>query len=224
MDFYFNEQLNQSTMSNQEFNNYTKTVLSTLDSSLKTVQEIKKIIPQRVSALRNEVYGYYRNIQESVFKQVFDEYYGKYYDKESLMSSLIFTMDNTKVYPNVTYNASKFRFLNSLERTQLDNGHDPSKVSTIDDFIDPDYEISYSGPFDEQEFADDADAIYWEEIGRDPFDFWNFNKLNNNFNNLALSPLDEVYKIALLRRQQEFLKQYNSSIKKRMESKYGITL
>lgn len=224
MDFYFNEQLNQSSMTNQELSNYTKTVLSTLDSSLKTVQEIKKIIPQRVSALKNEVYGYYRNIQESVFKQVFDEYYGKYYDKESLMSSLIFTMDNTKVYPNIAYNASKFRFLNSLERIQLDNGHSPSKISTIDDFIDPDYEISYSGPFDEQEFADDADAIYWEEIGRDPFDFWNFNKQNNNFNNLALSPLDEVYKIALLRRQQEFLKQYNSSIKKQMESKYGITL
>ena len=43
-------------------------------------------------------------------------------------------------------------------------------------------------------------------------------------NPLALSPLDEVYKIALQRGQQEFLKQYNSSIKQKIEKKYGISL
>ncbi len=208
----------------QQINNYTKAVLKTLDQQLKTVQEIKKTIPQRVSAIKNEVYGYYRNIQESVFKKVFDEYYGKYYDEQSLISSLIFTSNSINIYPDITYDSSKFRFLNSMERGQLDRGHNPSRISTLDDFIDPDFEYSYVGPFEEQQFADDADAIYWEEMEIDPIDDWNLNKQNNNMNPLALSPLDEVYKIALQRGQQEFLKQYNSSIKQKIEKKYGISL
>lgn len=208
----------------QEINNYAKAVLNILDKELKTVYEIKSKIPQKVKAIKNEVYGYYRIIYESVFKKVFDEYYREYYDEQSLISSLIFISNNINIYPDIFYNSKKFRFLNFMERGQLDRGHNPSRVSTIDDFIDPDFELSYIGPFEEQVFANDSDAIQWESYYIDPIEEWNLSKQNNNVNTLALSPLEEVYKIALRRGQQEFLKQYNSSIKQKIEKKYNISL
>ena len=204
--------------------NLSKVFSKALNDQLeKMKQDIQKQMPQKMATIKNEMYGYYRNIIESTFKNVFDEYYGEYYDEESLVSSLTF-INGKNIYPDVVYSTNKFKFLNRMQRLQLDAGHDVARESTIDDFVDPDFQDSTTGLFEEQYFADDADAIYWEDIEVDPLQFWNLNKQNNNFNTLALSPIDEVYKIALQRRQQEFQRQYNSSIKSKIYKKYGIKL
>ena len=204
--------------------NLSKVFSKALNDQLeKMKQDIQKQMPQKMATIKNEMYGYYRNIIESVFKNVFDEYYGEYYDEESLVSSLTF-INGKNIYPDVVYSTNKFKFLNRMQRLQLDAGHDVARESTIDDFVDPDFQDSTTGLFEEQYFADDADAIYWEDIEVDPLQFWNLNKQNNNFNTLALSPIDKVYKIALQRRQQEFQRQYNSSIKSKIYKKYGIKL
>lgn len=204
--------------------NLSKVFSKALNDQLeKMKQDIQKQMPQKMATIKNEMYGYYRNIIESVFKNVFDEYYGEYYDEESLVSSLTF-INGKNIYPDVIYSINKFKFLNRMQRLQLDVGHDVARESTIDDFVDPDFQDSTTGLFEEQYFADDADAIYWEDIEVDPLQFWNLNKQNNNFNTLALSPIDEVYKIALQRRRQEFQRQYNSSIKSKIYKKYGIKL
>ena len=204
--------------------NLSKVFSKALNDQLeKMKQDIQKQMPQKMATIKNEMYGYYRNIIESTFKNVFDEYYGEYYDEESLVSSLTF-INGKNIYPDVVYSTNKFKFLNRMQRLQLDAGHDVARESTIDDFVDPDFQDSTTGLFEEQYFADDADAIYWEDIEVDPLQFWNLNKQNNNFNTLALSPIDKVYKIALQRRQQEFQRQYNSSIKSKIYKKYGIKL
>ena len=204
--------------------NLSKVFSKALNDQLeKMKQDIQKQMPQKMATIKNEMYGYYRNIIESVFKNVFDEYYGEYYDEESLVSSLTF-INGKNIYPDVIYSINKFKFLNRMQRLQLDVGHDVARESTIDDFVDPDFQDSTTGLFEEQYFADDADAIYWEDIEVDPLQFQNLNKQNNNFNTLALSPIDEVYKIALQRRRQEFQRQYNSSIKSKIYKKYGIKL
>lgn len=204
--------------------NLSKVFSKALNDQLEKIkQDIQKQMPQKMATIKNEMYGYYRNIIESVFKNVFDEYYGEYYDEESLVSSLTF-INGKNIYPDVIYSINKFKFLNRMQRLQLDAGHDVARESTLDDFVDPDFQDSTTGLFEEQYFADDADAIYWKDIEVDPLQFWNLNKQNNNLNTLALSPIDEVYKIALQRRQQEFQRQYNSSIKSKIYKKYGIKL
>ena len=60
-----------------------------------------------MATIKNEIYGYYRNIIESVFKNVFDEYYGEYYDEESLFASLTF-INGKHIYPDVVYSKNKF--------------------------------------------------------------------------------------------------------------------
>ena len=58
----------------------------------------------------------------------------------------------------------KFKFLNRMQRLQQDMGHSVSRESTLDDYVDPDFQDSTTGLFEEQYFADNADAIYWEDI------------------------------------------------------------
>lgn len=206
-------------------NNLSNVFSKALDDQMEKIkQDIQKQMPQKMATIRNEMYGYYRNIIESVFKNVFDEYYGEYYDEESLFSSLTF-INGKHIYPDVVYSVNKFKFLNKLQRFQWDMGHQVSRSSTLDDFIDPDFQDSTTGIFEEQYFADDTDALYWEDVQVDPLQFWNLDlNKNNNINTLALSPIDEVYKIALRRRQQEFQRQYTTSIKSRIYKKYGIKL
>ena len=206
-------------------NDLSKVFSKTLEDQLEKIkQDIQKQMPQKMSTIRNEMYGYYRNIIESVFKNVFDEYYGEYYDEESLLSSLTF-INGKHIYPDVIYSTNKFKFLNKLQRFQQDMRHSVSRTTTLDDYIDPDFQDSSIGAFEEQYFADDADAIYWEDIQIDPVQIWNLDlNKNNNINPLAFSPIEEVYKTALRRRNQEFQRQYNSSIKPRIYKKYGIKL
>ena len=64
----------------------------------------------------------------------------------------------------------------------------------------------------------------WEEVQEMVFDFWNMTRANNNRNNLSLSPLEETYKIAYQRSQQEYEKRFNTLIKPRILKKYGIKL
>lgn len=206
-------------------NNLSNVFSKALDDQMEKIkQDIQKQMPQKMATIRNEIYGYYRNIIESVFKNVFDEYYGEYYDEESLFASLTF-INGKHIYPDVVYSKNKFKFLDRMQRLQQDMGHSVSRESTLDDYIDPDFQDSTTGLFEEQYFADDADAIYWEDIQVDPLQFWNLDlSKNNNINTLALSPIDKVYKIALRRRQQEFQRQYDSSIKSKIYKKYGIKL
>lgn len=212
-------------------NNFTNVVSKAFEAEAqKIVNEIKKTMPQRMMAIKSEIANDYRQIVKSVFKSVFDNYYGEDYDYDSLMSSLTF-YSGSKLYPEFMYDIDHFRFLNKLEKSKRKFNQNSSSQSSIKEFRDPsmvtlEYASNFFNELDdysESGFIID-DQAQWEEAQEFALDFWNFTPQNNNKRLYALSPVEEVYRIAKERAVQEFQKQYTSQIKPRILKKYGIKL
>ena len=212
-------------------NNFTNVVSKAFETEAqKIVNEIKKTMPQRMMAIKSEIANDYRQIVKSVFKSVFDNYYGEDYDYDSLMSSLTF-YSGSKLYPEFMYDINHFRFLNKLEKSKRKFNQNSSSQSSIKEFRDPSMvTLEYaSNFFDELDDYSESgfiidDQAQWEEAQEFALDFWNFTPQNNNKRLYALSPVEEVYRIAKERAVQEFQKQYTSQIKPRILKKYGIKL
>lgn len=97
----------------ENFSNAVSKILE--EEQKKIVKEIQKSLPQKMQTIKNEVSTEYIKTARSVFKSVFDNYYNEDYDRDSLMESLFFFSGN-KLYPELTYDTKKFRFLSKLEK------------------------------------------------------------------------------------------------------------
>lgn len=212
-------------------NNFTNIVSKAFEDEVQKITiEIKKTMPQRMLIIKNEIANDFRRIVRSVFKSVFDNYYGEDYDYESLMNSLTF-YSGSKLYPEFMYNVDHFRFLNKLERSKRKFNQNSSSQSSIKEFRDPSMvTLEYASNFfdDLESYSDQGTMLdeldQWDEAQEFALDFWNFTPQNNNKRLYALSPVEEVYRIAKERAVQEFQKQYTSQIKPRILKKYGIKL
>ncbi len=193
------------------------------------VKAIEKQLPQKTAAIKSEINFDYTVLVKKVFESVFDNYYGENYDKESLMDSLTFINTTKKIQPDLIYDKNKFKFLKPIEKEKRAFNKNAVRESTIKQFGDTDiaFDIATS-LFDEatfvEEYSNMSSLDQWEEVQEMVFDFWNMTRANNNRNNLSLSPLEETYKIAYQRSQQEYEKRFNTLIKPRILKKYGIKL
>ena len=169
------------------------------------------------------------SLVKNVFESVFDNYYGDNYDKDSLMDSLFFVPSTKNLWPDLTYNKNKLKFLKPIEKEKKAFNKNAVRESTIKQFGDTDLVFDMATTlFNEAEFEEDFagfDSLsQWDEVQELTFDFWNMTRANNNRNNLSLSPIEETYKIAYTRSQREFEKRFNKQIKPKMLQKYGIKL
>ena len=193
------------------------------------VKAIEKQLPQKTAAIKSEINFDYTVLVKKVFESVFDNYYGENYDKESLLDSLTFINTTKKIQPDLIYDKNKFKFLKPIEKEKRAFNKNAVRESTIKQFGDTDiaFDIATS-LFDEatfvEEYSNMSSLDQWEEVQEMVFDFWNMTRANNNRNNLSLSPLEETYKIAYQRSQQEYEKRFNTLIKPRILKKYGIKL
>lgn len=210
--------------------NISNAVLSAIKQEMKHLEdEIKKSMPNKMMAVRGEVTQEYIIIVKSVFKSVFDNYYKEDYDYDSLMDSLYF-FSRAHLWPDLIYSTKKFRFLNSLEKRQAKFNQNRIATSSIKDFRGAD-EVTLefaNNMFEEYgdsgEFTSNNEGELWDQVQEVAIDFWNFTPINNNKRMYALSPVEEVYRIAYERSMQEFERQYISQIKPRILKKYGIKL
>lgn len=199
------------------------------DACKEIVKKIEKQMPQRMATIKNEVSFEYMSLVKNVFESVFDNYYGNNYDKDSLMDSLFFVPSTKNLWPDLTYNKNKLKFLKPIEKEKKAFNKNAVRESTIKQFGDTDLVFDMATTlFNEAEFEEDFagfDSLsQWDEVQELTFDFWNMTRANNNRNNLSLSPIEETYKIAYTRSQREFEKRFNTVVKPKVLKKYGIKL
>lgn len=196
-----------------------------------TVDATKKMLPSRVMAIKIELLNSYTAIYKSVFKSVFDNYYGDLYDEDSLMSSLYFGQ-NSDATPYCTYNTAKFKFSNKNYREKKKFNPNTVSESTVKNFRSED---EAAGLFIEQFFQDDdqdflspsgkMDEDSQEDVLADVrLDYYNFNPINQGIDSSTLPSIDETYRVARFRAQQEYEKQYLVELKPMIYKKYGIQL
>ena len=178
-----------------------------------TTQLKKEIIQQRV-----EIFNSYTSIVKTVFKSVFDNYYGVLYDEKSLFSSLKFSQLNNGV-PYITYDISKFRFTQykNIKEKEVFNFNSVSQ-NTAKRFSDEDW---YDTGLMESFFQDSEESEYVtnnmvdedeqeQTMANLSIDFSNFSKANQNISPNIFPIVEDVYKVAKERANQEFNKQYIS--------------
>lgn len=196
-----------------------------------TVDATKKMLPSRVLAIKIELLNSYTAIYKSVFKSVFDNYYGDLYDEDSLMSSLYFGQ-NSDATPYCTYNTAKFKFSNKNYRKKKKFNPNTVSESTVKNFRSED---ESAGLFIDQFFQDDdqeflsssgkMDEDSQEDVLADVrLDYYNFNPINQGIDSSTLPSIDETYRVARFRAQQEYEKQYLVELKPMIYKKYGIQL
>lgn len=199
------------------------------DACKEIVKEIEKQMPQKMTTIRNEISYEYMSLAKDVFETVFDNYYGGNYDRESLMNSLAFSNSSFHIWPDLTYKKNLLQFLPQIEKEKKAFNQNATRESTIKQFGDTNivYDIATT-LFNEAEFEEDYSSMsttdQWDEVQELSFDFWNLSKANNNRNNLAMSPIEETYKIAYVRCNNEFEKRFYGVIKPKILKKYGIKL
>ena len=99
-------------------NQFTKSISRALDDELnKVIQEINKKVPQKLQAIKSEIYGAYRQVVQNSFQNTFDSYYGNNYDINSLIDSLHF-VTGKDLRPDIQYDINKFIFNNDLAKIQ----------------------------------------------------------------------------------------------------------
>lgn len=187
------------------------------------IQLKKEIIQQRV-----EIFNSYTSIVKTVFKSVFDNYYGVLYDEESLFSSLKFSQLNNGT-PYITYDISKFKFTRykNIREKETFNFNSVSQ-NTVKYFSEEDW---YDTGLMENFFQDTEESEYVvnnivdedqqeQDMANLSIDFSNFSKANQNISPNIFPIVEDVYKIAKERANQEFNKQYISLIKPQLLKKY----
>ena len=99
-------------------NQLTKSISRALDDELnKVIQEINKKVPQKLQAIKSEIYGAYRQVVQNSFQNTFDSYYGNNYDINSLIDSLHF-VTGKDLRPDIQYDINKFMFNSDLAKIQ----------------------------------------------------------------------------------------------------------
>lgn len=207
------------------------TVSKALEKEIKdVVSKTKKMLPSRVLAIKIELLSSYEAIFKSVFKSVFDNYYGDLYDEESLMSSLYFGQSGDAT-PYCIYNTAKFKFSNKEYREKKKFNPNAVNESTVKNFRSED---EAAGLFIESFFQDDdseflssgkMDEDSQEDVLADmQLSYYNFKPENQGLDFTSLPSIDETYRVAKQRAQQEYEKQYLVELKPKIYKKYGIQL
>ena len=99
-------------------NQLAKSISRALDDELnKVIQEINKKVPQKLQAIKSEIYGAYRQVVQNSFQNTFDSYYGNNYDINSLIDSLHF-VTGKDLRPDIQYDINKFMFNSDLAKIQ----------------------------------------------------------------------------------------------------------
>lgn len=206
----------------------TKTFYYKLEKELNTeinriIESIKKQIPQKMQAIKSEIFGSYQMIATTTVQKVFIETYGENYDVESLNSSLTLGLGNN-LRPIFLYDQNKFMFNTTLKKNEREFNQNARQYASFRNTLDePEFytqeeEDAYyadSNPFDEA--LDDIT----EENMKDYNVFSPHNKMNQQGGYASLS---ETYQKAKIEALNEFEKEYNTHIKPRILKKYGIKM
>lgn len=212
----------------KESETVTKTFYYKLEKELNTeinriIESIKKQIPQKMQAIKSEIFGSYQMIATTTVQKVFIETYGENYDVESLNSSLTLGLGNN-LRPIFLYDQNKFMFNTTLKKNEREFNQNARQYASFRNTLDePEFytqeeENAYyadSNPFDEA-----LDDITEENV-KDYNVFSPHNKMNQQGGYASLS---ETYQKAKIEVLNEFEKEYNTHIKPRILKKYGIKM
>lgn len=196
----------------------------------KSLEILKKQLPAIQIQLRQEIFQAFKLITGIIIEQEFVKVYGDSFELNSLQNSLIYIPSGNSLDIDISYNPKIFRFKSSaLQNQEAFNKNARRWERKNRRYLTPGF-YTDSGSFadfyetgdfeDYTNFEDDDDDDYMDELLMD-YDDMTFNRKRNP---TQLRNVRGTYDNAIAQAKSGFNREWQRSLKNRLEKKYGIKL
>lgn len=209
-----------------------QTVQKTVEKELeKAIAEIKHLLPSIQIQLRRDMFQNFKMITSIIIEQEFVKVYGHGFDLSSLQHSLIYIQSDKTLDINISYNPNIFRFNDKFYEEQNKFNQNARRWERKNrKYLNPGFYTdsgSFADFYDMSDFNDyliDDPTLsqddLMDEIALD-YDDMTFNSKRNP---MLSKTIDGTYQTAIKKAKQGFNREWNRSIKNKLEKKYGIKL